>query len=154
MGPLHHRAPGLAALALDDERVACAVIADGVHVDPVMLRNAFRILGPDRTVLVTDAVAAAGMPDGEYTLGGARVVAAGGVVRDANGTLAGSALTMALAARNFLAFVPAASPWTLARVAATNPARIAGAGQLGEIAVGRRAAFALLADDGSVTAMR
>lgn len=151
MGPLHHRSMGLAAHALDDERFTCTLIVDGVHVDPVMVRNAFKILGPDRFALVTDSVAAAGMPDGEYHLSGVRVVAANGVVRDEKGRLAGSALTMALAAQNFLEFVPGAGPWTLARVAATNPARVARAALRGSIAVGQRAQFTLLGDDGSVS---
>lgn len=154
MGPLHHRDVGTAGLALDDERVACPLILDGVHVHPAMVRNAFRILGPDRTVLVTDAVGAAGMPDGDYTLAGQRVQARDGVVRDHGGRLAGSALTMALAARNFLRFVPQAGPWTLARAAATNPARLVGARQYGELAAGRHAAFTLLGDDGSVRCVR
>ncbi len=151
MGSLHHRQVGPAALALDDERVACPLICDGVHVDPVMVRNAFAILGPDRTVLVTDSVAAAGMPDGEYHLSGVRVVAENGVVRDTKGRLAGSALSMAMAAQNFLRFVPRAGVWTLARAASTNPARLVGANDRGAIAVGQRAAFTLLGDDGSVT---
>ncbi len=154
MGALHHRNLGPAALALDDDRLRCMLIVDGVHVDPVMVRNAFRMLGPDRTVLVSDSVAAAGMPDGDYTLSGLRVHAAAGVVRDAEGRLAGSALTMAQAAANFARFVPQTGPWTLARVAATNPARIAGAEHLGGITPGRRAAFTLLGDDGSVTCVR
>jgi N-acetylglucosamine-6-phosphate deacetylase len=154
MGALHHRDVGVAGLALDDDRVSCPVIADGVHVHPAMLRLAFRALGPDRTVLVTDAVGAAGMPDGDYTLSGIPVRATGGVVRDAAGRLAGSALTMGLAARNFLRFVPSAGPWTLARAASTNPARLAGAGHLGMIALGRRAAFTLLGDDGRCVAIR
>ncbi len=140
-----------AALALDDARVSCPLICDGVHVDPVMVRNAFAILGPDRTVLVTDSVAAAGMPDGEYHLSGVRVVAENGVVRDTRGRLAGSALSMAMAAQNFLRFAPRAGVWTLARVASTNPARLVGANDRGTIAVGQRAAFTLLGDDGSVT---
>lgn len=154
MGPLHHREPGTAGLALDDARVRCALIVDGVHVHPAMVRMAFRVLGPDRTVLVSDAVGAAGMPDGEFTLAGARVVASDGVVRDGAGRLAGSALTMGLAARNFLRFVPAAGPWTLARVAATNPAALIRAEHHGALAVGRRAAFTLLGDDGVCTAIR
>jgi N-acetylglucosamine-6-phosphate deacetylase len=154
MGPLHHREPGLAGFALDDERLACPLIVDGVHVHPAMVRNAFRMLGPDRFVLVTDAVAAAGMPDGEYRLSGMRSFARDGVVRDAEGRLAGSALTMARAARNFLQFVPSAGLWTLARAASTNPARLVGAGQHGTIAVGQRAAFTLLGDDGSVRCVR
>jgi len=154
MGPMHHREPGLAGLALDDERITCPLIADGVHVHPAMVRNAFRILGPDRFVLVTDAVAAAGMPDGEYHLAGMRSFSRDGVVRDGDGRLAGSALTMALAARNFLQFVPTAGVWTLARIASTNPARLADAGHHGALAVGRRAAFTLLGDDGSIRCVR
>lgn len=151
MGPLHHRTVGLASLALDDERVLCPLICDGVHVAPVMVRNAFKILGPDRFVLVTDSVGAAGMPDGQYHLSGVRILAENGVVRDEHGRLAGSALTMAMAAKNFLSFVPSAGVWTLARIASTNPARLARAPHRGSIAVGQRAAFTLLRDDGSVT---
>jgi N-acetylglucosamine-6-phosphate deacetylase len=154
MGAMHHRDVGTAGFALDDERVRCPLIVDGVHVHPAMVRNAFRMLGPDRTVLVTDAVGAAGMPDGDYTLAGARVASRDGVVRDAQGRLAGSALTMALAARNFLQFVPSAGPWSLARVAATNPAAMVRAAPFGALAVGKRAAFTLLADDGTMRCVR
>ncbi len=154
MGPLHHRDIGPAALALDDPRLSCPLIVDGTHVDPVMVRHAFRILGADRTVLVSDAVAAAGMTDGDFTLGGVPVRAAGGVVRDMAGRLAGSALTMGQAAGNFLRFVPQAGPWTLGRIAATNPARLARAAHLGAITPGRRAAFTLLGDDGSFSCVR
>jgi N-acetylglucosamine-6-phosphate deacetylase len=154
MGSLHHREPGVAGLALDDERVHAGIIADGAHVHPAMVRNAFALLGADRTVLVSDAAPAAGMPDGDFTLGGRAVHAQAGVVRDAQGRLAGSALTMAAAARNFLAFVPRAGVWTLARVAAGNAAHVIGAAGFGAIAVGRRAAFTLLGDDGVAIALR
>ena len=155
MGLLHHRDVGVAGMALDDERIRCPLILDGVHVHPAMVRNAFRILGPDRTLLVTDAVAAAGMPDGEYHLSGIRVFANDGVVRDAQGRLAGSALTMARCARNFLQFVPQAGVWSLARAASGNPAQLASAGdRYGELTVGRRAAFTLLGDDGSIRCVR
>ncbi len=154
MGALHHRDVGTAGFALDDERVLCPLLLDGVHVHPAMVRNAFRILGPDRFVITTDAVAAAGMPDGDYTLSGIRVTSCNGTVRDAAGRLAGSALTMARAAQNFLAFVPMAGPWTLARAASTNPARLVAAGEFGGLVVGGRAAFTLLGDDGSLTAVR
>lgn len=154
MGGLHHREPSVAGLALDDDRVLCPLIVDGFHVSPTMVRHAFRILGPDRTILVTDAVAAAGQPDGDYTLSGIPVRATGGVVRDAGGRLAGSALTMAAAARNFLAYVPGAGAWTLSRVASANPARLAGADDLGAIATEHRAAFTLLGENGSLTGIR
>ncbi|MCK5943106.1 MAG: amidohydrolase family protein [Planctomycetes bacterium] len=154
MGRLHHRELGPAALALDDDRVTCPLIVDGVHVSPTMVRNAFRVLGPHRMALVSDAVGAAGMPDGTYTLAGMEVTAADGVVRDAQGNLAGSALTMAQAGRNFLSFVPEAGPWTLAQLASRNPARLIGAADYGELGPGRRAAFTLLGDDGRITAVR
>jgi N-acetylglucosamine-6-phosphate deacetylase len=154
MGPLHHRDVGTAGFALDDERMLCPLIVDGVHVHPAMVRNAFRILGPGRTILVSDAVAAAGMPDGDYQLSGIPVRAHDGVVRDAQGRLAGSALTMALAARNFLRFVPMAGPWTLGCAASANPAALVRADAYGALAVGKRAAFTLLGDDGAITAVR
>ena len=86
-------------------------------------------------------------------LAGLRVHSQNGVVRDAEGRLAGSALTMDLAARNFARFVPGVSAWTLARVAAMNPARLIGAHDLGVIAIGTRAMFAVRAPDGAITAL-
>lgn len=154
MGAIHHREPGIAGRVLDDARLACGLILDGVHVHPTMVRNAFSILGPTRTVLVSDATAAAGMPDGDYRLAETAVRSEGGVVRDAKGNLAGSALTMARAAHNFLAMVPNAGPWTLARAAATNAARLVGRPDLGVLAVGARADFAVLAPDGRIEALR
>jgi len=112
------------------------------------------VLGADRTILVTDAVSAAGMPDGDYTLSGSDVRAEGGVVRNRDGNLAGSALTMALAAKNFLSFVDRAGPWTLHRVASTNPAKLIGADAFGALLPGGRAAFTLLGDDGSIRCVR
>jgi len=151
MGRMHHREPGLAALALDEPRLLCPLIADGVHVHPTMVRLAYRILGPDRMLLVTDAMAAAGMPEGQYELGGSTVTARQGIVRDAHGNLAGSALTMADAARNFLHWLPEAGPWTLARVAAHNPAQLCGIADLaGSLGVGRTARCTLFGDDGTV----
>ncbi len=147
MGAMHHRNPGMAGLALDDERLACALIPDGTHVHEAWVRVAFRCLGPERSVLVTDSVAAAGMPDGTYRLGGREVRLRDGVVRDARGRLAGSALTMASAARSWMRMVPAAGPWTLARVAAANPARLLGRSDLGRIAPGAKACFAQLVGD-------
>jgi N-acetylglucosamine-6-phosphate deacetylase len=154
MGPLHHRDLGPAALALDDARVSCPIIVDGVHVAATMVRNAFQILGPDRTILVTDAVAAAGMPDGTYTLAGMSVTKKDGVVRDQKNNLAGSALTMAIAARNFLQTVETAGEWTLAKIASTNPARLIHAAGYGALARDQRAAFTLLGDDGTVRCIR
>ena len=81
MRPLHHREPGAAGALLDRAEVTCEVIADGVHLHDMAIRLAFRAAGPARLVLVSDAMAAAGMPDGHYRLGSMRVTVAGGVAR-------------------------------------------------------------------------
>ncbi len=151
--PLHHRAPGLAGLALTDDRLRASLIADGVHVHPGMLRVAWRCLGTARTVLVTDSVGAAGMPDGSYTLGGAPVEHRDGVVRDARGALAGAALTMSEAARRFAAAV-GADPVQLAAAISTNPAAVLGLDDRGRIAVGQRADFSVLRPDGTLQSVR
>jgi N-acetylglucosamine-6-phosphate deacetylase len=124
MGPLHHRAPGLAGAALDDRRLVPSLIADGVHVHPTMLRLALRAR-PD-AVLVTDAVATASplqVRDGAAYL--------------PDGTLAGSTLTMASAVRHIAALgVPLAAT---VRCATGNAARAIGATEYGRIAPGCRA---------------
>ena len=81
MRPLHHREPGPVGALLDRDEVACEVIADGVHLHDTVIRVAARAGGPGRLVLITDAMAAAGMPDGSYRLGSKRVDVAGGVAR-------------------------------------------------------------------------
>ena len=154
MGPLHHRETSIAGLALDNAGVGCTVITDGIHVHPSMVRNALRCLGTDRMLLVTDAVAAAGMPDGDYQLGDRKVQLRDGAVRDGQGNLAGSALSMARAAQGFLEMVPSAGPWTLARLASTNPSDYLGLEQWGRIAPGQPAHFTLMKADRSMVALR
>jgi N-acetylglucosamine-6-phosphate deacetylase len=124
MGPLHHRAPGLAGAALDDRRLVPSLIADGVHVHPTMLRLALRAR-PD-AVLVTDAVATA--PPLQVRAGGAYLP---------DGTLAGSTLTMANAVRHVAAL--GVSPAATIRCATGNPARAIGATEHGRVAPGCRA---------------
>ena len=94
------------------------------------------------------------MEDGTYSLAGIEVTAKNGVVRDHNDNLAGSALTMAIAGRNFLSYVESAGPWTLARVASSNPARLIGANSYGALALNNRAAFTLLGEDGTLRCVR
>ena len=93
MRPLHHREPGPAGALLDRDEVTCEVIADGVHLHDVVLRLAARAAGPGRLVLVTDAMAAAGMPDGSYRLGSMLVDVTGGVARLAGGGEPGEPVT-------------------------------------------------------------
>ena len=89
MGPFHHRAPGLVGAALGGKSLSCEVIADGVHVADEALAMAFRCLGPERLVLVSDAVAAAGAGDGPLRLGAVVGAVAGGRAVDGEGRIAG-----------------------------------------------------------------
>jgi len=132
MRPLHHREPGPVGALLDREEVTCEVIADGVHLHDTVVRLAVRAAGPGRLVLITDAMAAAGMPDGSYRLGSMRVDVAGGVARLAGaepaaaGAIAGSTATMADVVRHAVA---AGLPvTTVAAAASTTPARVLGLG--------------------------
>jgi N-acetylglucosamine-6-phosphate deacetylase len=107
MAPLHHRAPGLAGVALTDDRVGVAVIADGLHVDPVVLELIRRSAGR-RSLLVTDATPAAGAPAGSYEMAGIAISrSAGGSARTADGRLAGSTLALDEALRGWTAMTGA-----------------------------------------------
>ena len=152
MGGLSHREPGFVGRCLDEPRLGCSLICDGAHLDPAIVRLAYRVLGVERTILVTDATNAAGMPDGRYELSGMPVRAAHGVVRDAAGRLAGSALTMSEACRNLAAFVHSVAAAELAAVASANPARLIAATQFGVIRSGAVARFALLGSDAALRA--
>ncbi|MCL2780674.1 MAG: N-acetylglucosamine-6-phosphate deacetylase [Actinomycetia bacterium] len=135
MRPVHHREPGPVLAALDS-RAACEVINDGVHVHPAVLREVLA-RGVDRLVLMTDAIDAAGLGDGEYVLGGQDVIVTGGQARLARtGALAGTTLTMDDAVRR--AIVEGGLPiGAVAAAAATNPARVLGvADRCGALAVG------------------
>jgi N-acetylglucosamine-6-phosphate deacetylase len=135
MRPLHHREPGPVGALLDRDEVSCEVIADGVHLHDTAIRLVARAAGPGRLVLITDAMAAAGMPDGRYELGSMRVDVAGGVARLAadtdadagprvSGAIAGSTATMAGVVRHAIA---AGLPVTdVAAAASTTPARVLG----------------------------
>jgi N-acetylglucosamine-6-phosphate deacetylase len=153
MSALHHREPGLPGAAFAHPRAVCGLIADGVHVHPEMVALAFRMLGPDRVCLVTDAIAAAGMGDGEYRLATRTVYLDGGVPTLGSGALAGSTLTMDEAFRNALAFTGCTVP-EAARMTSTTPARLVGEGRRkGRLAPGYDADVAVLAPDLSVEAV-
>ena len=153
MSATHHREPGLPGAAFARPRVVCGLIADGLHVHPEMVALAFRMLGPDRVCLVTDAIAAAGMGDGEYRLATRTVYLDGGVPRLGSGAIAGSVLTMDEAFRNVLAFTDCTLP-EAARMVSTTPARLVGEGRRkGRITPGYDADVAVLASDLSVEAV-
>lgn len=90
MPPLNHRNPGAVMAVFDSEKVTAELICDGIHIHPAIIRMAFSLLGRDRTIVVSDSMRAAGMPDGEYFLGGKKVLVYDKRTSYANGRLAGS----------------------------------------------------------------
>ena len=153
MRPVHHRDPGPVVALLDSPGVVCEVVPDGIHLHDGMLRHIVRVAGSDRVALVTDAMAAAGMPDGEYDLGGLATTVTSGVARlTATGAIAGSTITMAGALRRVVQ--SGVSMVEAVRMASTTPATVLGlSGELGAIAPGLRADLVLLDDDLAVTAV-
>lgn len=139
MAPMHHRSPGPVAACLEaaaEGKAVLELIGDGVHLDPAMVRALFGILGPQALVLVTDSMAAAGLPDGNYTLGPADVVVAGGAARLADGgSLAGGTATLLDVVR---LTVEGGVPLEDAVLAATAvPAELVGlADEVGSLSVG------------------
>ena len=101
MTGMHHREPGVVGAALASADATAELIADGIHVHPAVLRIAATMM-PNRIALVTDAIRACGMPDGKYKLYGYELTVAEGSARLANGTLAGSMLTMSRAVQNMV----------------------------------------------------
>jgi N-acetylglucosamine-6-phosphate deacetylase len=153
MSAMHHREPGLPGAVFAHPRAVCGLIADGLHVHPEMVGLAFRMLGPDRLCLVTDAIAAAGMQAGEYRLATRTVYVDGGVPKLGSGSLAGSVLTMREAFENVLAFTGCTIP-EAARMASTSPARLIGEGRRkGRLVPGYDADVTILAPDLSVRAV-
>lgn len=150
MRPLDHREPGIVGEMLTNEQLTADIIADGVHVDPAVVKLFLKAKGAEGAVLITDATAATGMPEGRYRLGSFEVE-----VRDgrcmAGGKLAGSVLTMDRAVRNVMRF----ADWDLQaalRLATRNPARVAGLQGRGEIEPGCAADLVVLTADGEVKA--
>ena len=95
MRPVHHRDPGPVVALMEDDRVTLEMIADGIHLHPALYRDVVARVGRDRVSLVTDAMVAAGMPDGDYELGSLAVQVVDGVARLAGSdTIAGSTATM------------------------------------------------------------
>lgn len=150
MPTLHHRQPGLAAAALTDERITVGLLADGLHIHPALVDLVWRLTGPERFSLVTDAMAALGMPPGDYLLGDYAVTVDDGEARLADHTLAGCIVSMDAAVRSLIAYSGATWSEALATVT-TTPARLLGlAGQFGTLAEGAAADVVLLGPNGEV----
>ena len=122
MTPLHHRAPGPVGWGLMHDDVTCDLIADGVHLDPSILKLILRMKSADRISLISDAIAAVGLGDGEYHIWGEKIVVNDGRTQNAHGSIAGSVITMLEAVRMMLSL--GISEFEAARMAALNPARL------------------------------
>lgn len=149
MRPLDHRDPGILGEVLTDNQIGADIIADGIHVSPAIVKLFLQAKGVERAVLITDAIAAAGMPDGRYQLGPIQVDVKDGKCTT-DGRLAGSTLTMDRAVRNVTEF----ANWSLrdaVQAATLNPARAVGLAQRhGILAPGVEATFVVLSPAGEV----
>ena len=143
MTPFNHRNPGPIGAALATPQLGVQLIADLVHVHPVALTAAYRAKGPDRCYLITDAMEATGMPDGQYMLGVNHVTVEDGRATLSDGTIAGSTLTLDVAVGNMIAEADVPPAHAL-YMASTAPANAIGAMDHGRIAAGAFADFLLL----------
>ncbi len=142
MSPLHHRNPGVVGAALDSS-VYCELIADNVHVDPVLQRMLLKIKGPDKIVLITDAIRACLIKEGEYELGGQRVTVKDGAARLPSGKLAGSVLTMNKGLENFRRNTKAGIIDVI-RMVTENPAKVLKiTNKKGSICIGKDSDFTI-----------
>jgi N-acetylglucosamine-6-phosphate deacetylase len=146
-----HRDPGPVGVTLARDDVVAGLIVDGIHVAPTAVAAARKALGPDRLMLVTDAVAALGLPAGPLQLGSTAVVAGPSGVRTADGTLAGSTLSMDRAVRNLMAFT-GCSLADAVRCASATPAALLGDASRGRLEPGRRGDVVVLSPQGFVVA--
>ncbi len=148
MRPLHHRKPGILGEVLTNPQLTADIIADGIHLDPTIVRLFLAAKGKENAVLITDAISATGMPDGHYPLGSLEVeVKDGKALR--HGNLAGSILTLDMAVRNVMRF----ANWDLQqalRTATLNPAWVTGLANRGQLQAGASADIVVLSKSGEV----
>jgi N-acetylglucosamine-6-phosphate deacetylase len=146
-----HRRPGVVGATLAHPALVAGIIVDGVHLHPTTVAAYWRALGPERTLLVSDAVAALGLPPGRARLGPVDVAVTERDVRLADGTLAGSNLSLDRAVRNLVAFTRCSVEDAVATVT-TTPARLLGLRTKGAVAAGRDADLTILTADLHVVA--
>jgi N-acetylglucosamine-6-phosphate deacetylase len=143
MSPMHHRDPGIVGYTLASSSLTATIIADGKHLDPLTVALAWRAKGPDHLVVVSDAVAALGMPPGTFDLGPLQVTSDGTTVYGKDGQLAGSALALDSAIRNLITFAGCNLAQAVRTVTA-NPARLLGRADIGVLRPGARADLVIL----------
>jgi N-acetylglucosamine-6-phosphate deacetylase len=151
MRPLDHREPGILGVVLTDDTTYAELICDGIHTTPEMVKLWYRAKGPQRGILVTDAMSATGMPDGEYQLGGFPVQVANGKAM-ARGVLAGSVLTLDRALVNLVKFAGAPVDAALHTLISNPAAMIGEPGNAHTLSVGQPANLVALDSSGKLVA--
>ncbi len=142
MRPIHHRDPGIVTAAFEEEHVSLQMIVDHIHLHPAIVRLMHRIKGPERVALITDALQAMGLGDGEYFFGGHQVLVKDGVAKLHDGTLASSTVKMNEAIKKAVASdIPL---WDAIQMATRTPADILNLKNKGRIAPGADADLVLL----------
>ena len=124
MSGLSHRAPGVVGAVFEDNNVTAELICDGFHLSPAAVRIAFKVLGSDRCVAISDSLSSADYPDGEYTLGGQKVIVKDGHAHLENGTIAGSTANLFDEFKNLLSF--GIDFKTALKACSENPAKVIG----------------------------
>jgi N-acetylglucosamine-6-phosphate deacetylase len=151
MRALDHHEPGILGVVLTADSLFAELICDGVHTAPELVKLWWKLKGPARAILVTDAMSATGMPDGPYQLGGFTVQVANGKAT-IDGVLAGSLLTLDRALANFVAFTAAPLDQAL-RLVTVNPAAMTGLShRAGPLAVGQPANLVAIDPSGNLIA--
>lgn len=152
MRPFHHREPGIMVAALLKNELKIELIADGIHVDPIVMKLLHNIKGSGGIILVTDAIRASGMPDGDYHFMDQKIIVKEKRAFLENGTLAGSTLTMEVAVKNMVQLVGV--PLTDAvRMASLNGAKVLNLEhQKGILAVGKDADLVVMDEEFNVHA--
>ena len=146
MRPIHHRDPGGAGASLLCDRAYSEFICDGMHIAPEMILLSYKVKAPDKFVLITDSMEAAGCPDGEYSIAGLPVFVKDGKAVNIEGALAGSTLDMFTGLVNYMKFCSLSLEEAIP-MATVNPARMIGADdEFGSISAGKRADFIIIKD--------
>lgn len=146
MRPIHHRDPGGAGASLLCDKAYSEFICDGMHISPEMILLSHKVKAPDKFVLITDSMEAAGCPDGDYSIAGLPVIVKDGKAVNIEGALAGSTLDMFTGMVNYMRFCSIPLEEAIPK-ATINPAKMIGAdGELGSIAPGKRADFIVICD--------
>jgi N-acetylglucosamine-6-phosphate deacetylase len=145
MTSIHHRMPGATTCALTENSAYAEVICDGMHLHPAIVKLIYLAKPKDKMVLITDSMAATASPDGNYSIAGSAVTVKNGVAVDANGTLAGSTLTLFKGMTNLMKFCNIPLIHAI-KYATINPAKMVNADFIGKIEKGYRADFIVISN--------